>query len=311
MRIAIMGTGGLGAYYGAHLARAGEEVAFIARGAHLAAMRERGLRLLGPRGDIHLNPVRATDDPAEAAPVDAVLFCVKLYDVESAGAALKPLMGPETFVVCTQNGVDGAERLAAILGADRVLPGAAYVAANIVEPGVVRYASEMSSLIFGEADGRISSRALSFRDACRNAGFSAEVSPDIAKTLWTKLVLLGANAGMTTLARQTVGAVYADVELRAVAADAMREVAAVAAARGVALDRDVVEKTLALADTFPPQMTTSMHNDLKRGGRLELEHLSGFVAREADRLGVPAPINRAILAALKPWKDGPPSPAEP
>ena len=307
MKIAIMGAGGLGAYYGAHLAKAGEEVTFIARGAHLQAIRERGLKVLGPRGDLHVQPARATDDPAEAAPADAVLFCVKLYDVEQAGERLRPLMGSETFVVCTQNGVDGPERLAAILGAGRVLPGAAYVAAHIAEPGVVRYASNMSSLVFGEPDGSISERALRFRDACRNAGFGAEVSPDIAKTLWTKLVLLGANAGMTALTRQTVGAVYADPDLRAVGADAMREVAAVAKARGVALDADVVEKTLALADTFPPQMTTSMHNDLKRGGRLELEHLSGFVAREADRLGVPAPINRAIFAALKPWKDGPPS----
>src|SRR5690606_21177016 len=135
-------------------------------------------------GDIRLNPVRATDDPAQAGPADVVLFCVKLYDVEAAGEALKPLMGPDTFVVCTQNGVDGPERLAAILGPERVLPGAAYVAAHIAEPGVVRYASDMSSLVFGEPDGRISERAIAFRDACRAAGFGAEVSPDIAKTLW-------------------------------------------------------------------------------------------------------------------------------
>lgn len=307
MKIAIMGAGGLGAYYGAHLARSGQEVAFIARGAHLAAIRERGLRLFGPRGDIHVDPARATDDPAEAGPADAVLFCVKLYDVERAGEALRPLMGPDTFVVCTQNGVDGPERLARILGPERVLPGAAYVAAHIAEPGVVRYASDMSSLVFGEAEGRASARSLAFRDACRAAGFGCEIAPDIARTLWTKLVLLGANAGMTCLTRQSVGGVYRDPELRAVGADAMREVAAVAAARGVALAPDVVERTLKLADTFPPQMTTSMHNDLKRGGRLELEHLSGFIAREADRLGVPAPVNRAIFAALKPWKDGPPA----
>lgn len=307
MRIAVVGTGGIGAYYGAHLAKAGHDVAFVARGAHLAAIRERGLRLLGPRGDIHVNPARATDDPADAGPADAVLFCVKLYDVESAGEALGPLIGPETYVVCTQNGVDGPERLARILGHDRVLPGAAYVAAHIAEPGVVRYSSDMSSLIFGEPDGRVSERALAFRDACRASGFGCEVSPDIAKTLWTKLVLLGSNAGVTCLTRQTVGVVYGDPELRALGADAMREVVAVARARGVALDEDVVNRTLKLADGFPAGMTTSMHNDLKRGGRLELEHLSGFVAREADRLGVPAPVNRAIYAALKPWKDGPPA----
>lgn len=307
MKIAVMGAGGMGAYYGAHLAKSGQDVAFIARGAHLAAMRANGLQLLGPRGDIRLNPVRATDDPAQAGPADVVLFCVKLYDVEAAGEALKPLMGPDTFVVCTQNGVDGPERLAAILGPERVLPGAAYVAAHIAEPGVVRYASDMSSLVFGEPDGRISERAIAFRDACRAAGFGAEVSPDIAKTLWTKLVLLGANAGVTCLARQTVGGVYGDPELRAVAADAMREVAAVARAKGVKLDPDVVEKTLALADTFPPDMKTSMYTDLMRGGRLELEHLSGYVAREGDRLGVPTPINRAIYAALKPWRYGPPA----
>jgi 2-dehydropantoate 2-reductase len=306
MRIVVMGAGGIGAYYGAHLARSGQQVTFIARGAHLAAIRARGLRLAGPRGELHVNPARATGDPAEARPADAVLFCVKLYDVEAAGAALKPLMGPETFVVCTQNGVDGPERLARILGPERVLPGAAYVAAHVAEPGVVRYSSDMSSLVFGEPDGRMSERALRFRDACRAAGFGCEVSADIAKTLWTKLVLLGSNAGMTCLTRQPVGVVYGDPELRALGADAMREVAAVARARGVALDEDVVEKTLELTDGFPPQMTTSMHNDLKRGGRLELEHLAGFVAREADRLGVPAPVNRAIYAALKPWRDGPP-----
>jgi len=306
MKIAIMGTGGIGAYYGAYLAKSGQDVAFIARGAHLAAIRKDGLRLTGPRGDIHVHPARATDDPAKAGPADVVLFCVKLYDVEGAGEALKPLMGAETFVVCTQNGVDAAERLGRILGPERVLPGAAYVGATIAEPGVVRYASEMSSLVLGEADGSESPRALAFRDACRAAGFGCEVSTDIAKTLWTKLVLLGANAGLTCLTRQNTGIVYRDAELSALGADAMREVVAVAKARGVALDANVVEKTLKLAESFPPQLTTSMHNDLKRGGRLELEHLSGFIAREADRLGVPAPINRAIYAVLKPWKDGPP-----
>lgn len=305
MRIVVMGAGGVGGYFGAYLARAGHEVTFLARGAHLDAMRRHGFRLEGPRGDIVLERIGATDDPATlGAPADVVLFAVKLYDTEAAGEAIRPVVGPGTMVVNLQNGVDGPDRLAAVVGTGAVLGGAAYVSALIAEPGVVRYTSDMSRIVFGELDGTVSERATAFRDACRDAGFEAEVSPDIRVTLWDKFVLLATNAGLTTLLRKPAGEVYTDPEIMELAQAMMREVVAVAAAEGVRTSADVVERSVALSKSFPPGMYASMYHDLARGRRLEVASLSGLVARRGKALGVPVPHHTTVWCALKPHAGG-------
>lgn len=305
MRIVVMGAGGVGGYFGAFLARAGHEVVFIARGAHLEAIRRNGFRLEGSRGDILLEGVGATDDPASLdGPADVVLFAVKLYDTEAAGKAIRPVVGPGTMVVNLQNGVDGPDRLAAVLGAGAVLGGAAYVSALIAEPGVVRYTSDMSRIVFGELDGRQSDRAIAFRDACREAGFEAEVSADIRATLWDKFVLLATNAGLTTLLRKPAGEVYTDPEIMDLAQAMMREVVAVAAAEGVRTSPDIVERSVALSKSFPPGMYASMYHDLARGRRIEVASLSGLLARRGRDLGVPVPHHETVWCALKPYVDG-------
>ncbi len=303
MKIAVMGTGGVGGYFGGHLARA-HDVAFIARGAHLAAMRARGLRIVGGRGDIVLPAVAATEDPAAIGPVDIVLFCVKLYDTGTAAEAIRPMMGPQTRVLSLQNGIDGPERLAARFGGDRVLAGAAYVAATIVGPGVIRYTSEMSSIEFGPMQGEPDSFSQSFAAQCRDAGFGADASSGIAAILWKKMMLLSANAGLSGASRAPPRAIYDDPVSRAVALAAMAEVRAVAAARGVEIEPGAEESLAALCDRYPMDLHPSMYNDLIGGRRLELDGLAGAIVRLGAGLGVPTPVNRTLYAALKPYKDG-------
>lgn len=305
MRIVVMGAGGVGGYFGAHLAQAGYDVAFVARGAHLDAMQRGGLRLEGIRGDIVLPRATATDDPTTlGGPADVVLFTVKLYDTESAGASIRPVVGSETMVITLQNGVDGPDRLMSVVGDRAVLGGAAYVSALITEPGIVRYTSDMSKIVFGELGGQVSGRATAFRDACLEAGFEAEVSPDIRATLWEKFVLLATNSALTTLARRPAGDLYHDDDTLALAEAMMREVEAVARAEGIAVAGDVVERSLALSKSFPPGMYASMYHDLTRGRRMELAGLSGLVARRGAALGVPVPHHFMVWCALKPWIDG-------
>ena len=242
-------------------------MSFIARGAHLQAMQERGLRVTGPKDDILIDPVAATDDPATLGPVDVVLFTVKLYDTESAGELIRPMVGDGTVVITLQNGVDGAERLSRLFGEDRVMAGTAYIFASITEPGVVTANSEMASIAFGEPDGRASDRAKAFQAACEAAGFGAKLSEDIQVDLWSKFVLVSTNAGLTSLTRLSLGPVYRDPALRALAQDALAEVAAVGRARGVNLPDDVVERSVTFADNLPPDLKTSMQRTWRTASR--------------------------------------------
>src|SRR5215510_2698210 len=205
MRIAIIGAGGVGGAFGAALAKAGTDVTFVARGAHLSAMRAKGLTVLGPRGDIHLTPTQATDDPASIGPVDFVLFCVKLWDVESAGAAIRPLVRRDTAVIPLQNGIDASERLIPILGAEAVMGGVAQISATIAEPGVIRQTGTFMRLVFGELDGRPSQRRASFHALCQRAGVDAVNSDAIVTALWEKFILLATNSSVVALARQPIG----------------------------------------------------------------------------------------------------------
>ncbi len=306
MRIAVVGAGGVGGYFGGLLARAGHDLAFIARGAHLAALRADGLRLRGPRGDYDIAGITATDDAATLDPVDAVLFCVKCYDTADAARAIAPAVRPGTMVLTLQNGVDSAARLQGLLPQVAIVPGAAFVSATIESPGVIRYTSAMSSLVFGEVDGRQTDRCAAFRDICTAAGFEATVSPDIGKALWSKFVSLATNAALTGVTRQPAGIVYRDSRLRALAIRSIDEVIAVAAAQGVALDGDQAARSLALLDSFPPGMYASLFHDLDRGRPLEIGYLSGLISRLGATSGVPTPFHDFAYACLGPYEGGRP-----
>jgi len=298
MRIAVMGTGGVGGYFGARLALGGSDVSFIARGRHLEAMRQGGLKIESSRGDMHLPAPRVTEDPAEIGPVDLVLFGVKLWDTESAAKAIVPLIGRGTAIVSLQNGVRKDDILREVLGSSAVMGGVCYIAAQIAEPGVIRHSGTMQKIVFGEYDGKRSARAETFLEACRRAGIDAEISSDIRRTVWEKFVFLVALSGTTTTIRKPIGPIRANPRTRAFLHDAMREVVAVARAEGVQLPKDYADDRLAFGDTLPATMTSSMHNDLERGHRLEVEGLSGDVVRRGEAVAVPTPVNRAIRDIL-------------
>ena len=302
-----MGAGGVGGYYGGRLALAGHDVTFITRGEHLRAIRAKGLRLTGAAGDAIIAGAQATDDPAALAPVDVVLFCVKLFDTEDAARAIAPLLAKGGVCITLQNGVDGHERIGAIVGAGRVMGGIAFVSALVESPGVIRYASKAPSIKFGETDGRMSERAVRFRDACKAAGFDAEAVADIRAALWHKFVGLAVNAALTSLVRKPAGVVYHDPDLLALARAGFGEGAAVARAGGIQLPDDIVEWQVENHRKFPPEMYASMYHDLARGRRLELESLSGLIVRKGRELGVPTPFHSMAYACLKPYANGAPA----
>ena len=306
MRIAVVGAGGVGGGFGAALAKAGADVTFIARGAHLAAMKSRGLKVQGPRGDTHLVPTRATDDPAEIGKVDIVLFCVKLWDVESAGAHIKPLIGPDTAVIPLQNGIDAAERLIPILGERAVMGGVAQISASITAPGVIQQVGTFMRMIFGEFDGKPSQRAKDFLALCLKAGFDATLSEQIQTELWMKFILLASNASIMALARQPIGRLRDDPDLRPIFLAAWQETIDVGRARGVALPADALDKILDFTSHAPPAMKASMALDLDRGNRLELPWLGGKVAELGRQLGIPTPTHSMMYAMLKPYIMGAP-----
>jgi 2-dehydropantoate 2-reductase len=307
MRIAVIGAGGVGGAFGAALAKAGSDVTFVARGAHLAAMRTRGLKVLSPRGDVHLSPVQATDDPAGIGPVDVVVFCVKLWDVESAGAAIRPLVGPGTAVIPLQNGIDASERLIPILGKDVVMGGVAQISATIAEPGVIKQTGTFMRLVFGELDGRSSARGAAFHAVCQSAGFDAANSNEILTALWEKFVLLATNSSVVSLTRLPFGKLRDDPEVFALFEKGVAEVAAVGRARGVALPADLEARILKATRNLPPEMMPSMAIDLLRGNRLELPWLAGKVVALGRELGVPTPTYDIMYAALKPYANGKPA----
>jgi 2-dehydropantoate 2-reductase len=306
MRIAVIGAGGVGGSFGAALAKGGSDVTFLARGAHLKAMRERGLKVLGPRGDIHLQPTKATDDPASIGAVDVVLFCVKLWDVESAGAAIRPLVGAGTAVIPLQNGIDASERLIPILGKDAVMGGVAQISATIAEPGVIRQTGTFMRLVFGELDGRPGARGAAFHVACQAAGFDSVNSNEILVALWEKFVLLATNSSVVSLTRLPFGKLREDPEVFALFEKGFAEVAAVGRARGVKLAPDLEERLLKATRGFPAEMMPSMTVDLLRGNKLELPWLAGKVVALGRELRVPTPAYDVMYAALKPYAGGKP-----
>jgi 2-dehydropantoate 2-reductase len=304
MRIAVMAAGAVGGYFGARLAAAGHDVAFIARGVQLDAIRTDGLKVESTLGDVHLKDAQATDDPARIGPVDIVLFAVKLWDTEKAAELARPLVGPETRVITLQNGVDSVERIAPILGKDNVLGGTAHIASVVAAPGVIRHTSQFARLRCGRIDGRPDPGLARFAAAAQAAGIDIAVSGSIDLDRWKKFVFLAALAGATGATRQPLGAILADADTRALLFNLMREVIAVARAKGVALPPDFFDEQVKFAEHAPPTMKASMLHDLERGNRLELDWLTGRVVALGRALGVPTPINDAVYAVLKPHRMG-------
>ncbi len=309
MRIAVMGAGAVGGYFGARIATAAPdeaEVLFLARGRHLDAIRRDGLRIDSPAGNLHLTGVRATDDPADIGPVDVVLFAVKLWDTETAAAACRPLLGPGTAVIALQNGVTAVEVLRRALGEAAVAGGVAHIAATIAAPGLIRHTGTLARLTYGELDGRRSPRLAAFHALAARSGFDAILTDAILRVIWEKFTFLAPFSGVTALTRQPVGVIRQVPETRALFLDAVAEVARLARARDVDLGSDILARIETLMDGLAPAMKSSMLNDLERGGRLELPWLSGAVVRMGAELGVPTPVHRVIAAALAPCADGPP-----
>jgi 2-dehydropantoate 2-reductase len=304
MRITVMGTGGVGGYFGARLAQAGHEVVFVARGAHLEALRASGLKVESPLGDIHLPRVEATSEPAGIDAVDIVLFGVKLWDTLQAAEAIKPLVKGDTGVVSFQNGVVKDDILRQVLSSAPVIGGVSYISAVIAGPGLIRHSGTLQKLEFGEYDGTLSPRVRQFRDACAEAGIDAEISDRIEQTIWEKFVFLVGLSGTTSLARSPIGPIRGHQRSRAFLHDVMDEVVQVARAQGVPLPVGYADERLAFVDQVPATMTSSMHQDLERGNRLEVAWLSGDVVERGARLGVATPCNRAVYDILSIHSEG-------
>lgn len=299
MKIAIVGAGGVGGYFGARLAAAGCDVRFIARGAHLAAMQNQGLRIRSPLGDLHVHPVHVTADPAALGTVDAVLVAVKLWDTEAVAACLKPLLAEHTAVISLQNGVEQDEVLARHIDKRHLVGGTCYIAASISEPGTITHAGTMARVTIGEINGQHSLRCNALLDVLNNANVSASLSTDIRRARWEKFVFLVGLSAATTLLRLPIGPIRSDPNARKLLFDAMQETVAVGVAKGIQLDHAYADERLAFCDSLPPTMVASMHFDLVHGNRLELEWLSGAVVRFGVELGIPTPVNETTYAALK------------
>jgi len=308
MKIAVMGAGAIGGYFGGRLAAAGNDVSFIARGAHLAALKANGMKVLSPFGDFTINPVQATDDPGDVGPVDLILFMVKNYDTEAAAEQARPMVGPDTAVVSFQNGVDAFDLLSAAYGAAHVMGGVAHIPASMPEPGVISHNGPIAKLFFGEFGGEFgkpsSPRAEAFAQALTAANVECEIHPDIEAMLWSKFVFLASMSALNCMTRLPIGPIIDDADSRALYVDAMKEVAALAHARGVKLPDNAVEAGLALAENMAGDVKSSMLQDMERGRRLELAGLSGTVARLGAEAGVPTPIHRTAYAVLKPYAEG-------
>jgi len=304
MRIAIMGAGGVGSYFGARLAASGEDVTFIARGLHLATIRERGMSVKSPHGEFRLETVAATDDPSTVGTVDVVLATVKLYDLDNACAMIAPMIGPETMIIPVQNGVSAVEMVCSRYDRKHVVGGLVFVATYVVAPGEVEHKAELHRLAFGELDGALSDRVLAFRDAGQKAGFDAVASQDIELELWAKFALLAGLGPVTTLSRQTVGAVEADRDLWDLCRRSVGEVVAVGRAKGIEFPPDIVDATLALNAKFDPNAKNTLLLDLEAGRRLEHEWISGEIVRLGRELGAPTPFHEIAYAALKPFAEG-------
>lgn len=307
MRIAVMGTGGTGGYFGGLLARAGEEVIFIARGAHLEAIRKNGLIIKSVLAGDFTIPVKATADPRDTGPVDLVLFCVKAYDNAVAANQIRPLIGPETVVLSVQNGIDNEEQIGKVVGPGHIVGGVAYVSSTIESSGVIAQTAGPGKIVLGEMEGGTSHRTESLQRTLQNSGITAELHPDIQVALWQKFVAICGVNGITALTRLAMGEILACKETQHLLKGTMEEVEAVARAKGANLPEGCVDQSINFFSSLEPSMRGSMYYDLIAARRLELDVLNGAAVRLGRQHGIPTPINFAIYAALKPYINGRPS----
>lgn len=300
MKILIMGTGGVGGYYGGLLAGQGNDVTFISRGAHLYAIRHEGLKVKSVHGDFTVSPANATDDPLNVGSVDLILFCVKAYSTDEAAQAIRPAVGLHTTVFSLQNGIDAAERIGKVIGMEHVLGGATWLSSAVEAPGVIRQVSQFRRVVLGELDGTRSERIQSIYEVLKSTGIDVELSEDILKILWTKFVFISSASSLGSLTRLAMAEFRSIPETRAMIMELMREVEAVARAQEIALDEDVVQKSLEFMDNAAPHIKASMQLDVESGHRTELESMVGVIARKGRELNVPTPVADFIYASLLP-----------
>lgn len=306
MRVAVMGAGALGGYFGGRLATAGHEVTLIARGTHLDALRRNGLTIRSPKGDAHIPDIEATDDPGDVGPVDVVIFAVKNQDVDASAKALVPVLGRGTWAITVQNGVRAPERLAEILGNERVVPGVVRMPGDISAPGVIRHSADFDFIHFGELDGQVTERVQGFRDALVEAGCMAEISTDIRTELWRKFTMQASFASVSALTRLDVGVIRESSECSSMFHSSIKETAAVAQAVLPNLGEDLSTAAWDFIQKVPPKAHASMLDDLNRGKPIEIDYLSGEVVRLGRKHGVPTPIHAFFLASLAPFRYGAP-----
>jgi 2-dehydropantoate 2-reductase len=300
MKILIMGTGGVGGYYGGLLAHLGNEVTFIARGAHLYALRHEGLKVSSVHGDFHVFPANATDDPVNVGAVDLILFCVKTYHTEEAAQAIRPAVGHHTVVLSLQNGIDAAERIGNVIGAEHVIGGATWLSSAVEASGLIKQVSEFRRIVFGEPGGGRSDRIQSIFEVLNQMGITVEMSENIQKVLWTKFVFISSVSSVGSLTRLPMGEYRSIPETRALLTGIMQEVEALARAQSIPLDEDVVAKSMEFIDNSGPHIKPSMQLDVETGHRTELESMVGVIGRKGRELGVPTPVADFIYSALLP-----------
>jgi 2-dehydropantoate 2-reductase len=300
MKIAVMGSGGVGGYYGGLLAAAGQEVTFIARGEHLQAIRDKGLQIKSVHGDFTVSPAKATDRPGEVGAVELVIVATKTYHTDEAAQAIKPLIGADTVVISLQNGIDAAERIGSVVGKEHMVGGATWLSAAVEAPGRIGQYSQFRRIALGEMDGQITPRAQAIASVLAKTPAVIELVPNITHLLWTKFVFISAISALGGLTRVAIGDYRQVPEAREVLAQAMTEVVAVAKASGVTLEEDIIAKTLAFIDASAPDIRPSMQRDLEAGRTSELESLIGVVVSLGRAHGVPTPVMGLAYALLKP-----------
>ena len=306
MKIAVMGAGSIGGYFGGMLAQGGHQVSLVARGAHRQAIQAHGLKIITDDREF-LVRCEATDDPNSVGPVELVLLTVKTYHNAQAVPAMLPLIDGNTSVLCLQNGIDSYQAAAQAVGLETILPGAAYIEASLAGPGLVRQSGQVVRIVFGELDGSDSDRGQRILQALEQSGIPAQFTQDIQQTLWTKFLFIATMAGVTTLSRETMAQLMPTPEWRQVIIECMREIEAVGRALGVSLAEDVVSGTISYIEGSLEQMHASMHADIMAGRPLELEALNGAVVRAGREAQVPTPVNNLIYAMVKPFQDGHPA----
>ncbi len=300
MRIAVFGAGAVGGYFGGRLAQSGQEVVFIARGEHLKALKENGLRIDDPEGESDIFSVQATDNPVEVGEVDAVILGVKAWQVAEAAELIRPLLGAQSYVVPLENGVEAPITLSKALGSQHIFGGLCYIAGFIVGPGHIRHAGITPRVAFGELDNRPSDRAQRLLEAFRASGISAEVPPDIHAAMWKKFVFIASISGVGAVTRAPMGVIRSVPETRAMLESAVKEVAEVASNRGISLGEGMVSVTMDIIDSLPEDSTASMQRDIMEGRPSELSYQNGSVVRLGAEVRTPTPVHEFIYSALLP-----------